>query len=144
MEVKNDIDNKLLGRKELKVFFKEGAARDRQNIKQEVAKKLKAKENLVVVNNMEAHFGSRDLMAEVFVYEKEDTLKKLTLSHIAKRNEAPAKEETEEAAPAAEAAAPTVEETPAEAPAEEKKDAAAEAASEESEENAEETKKEEE
>ncbi len=87
MEIKKDFDNKLLKRKELEIFFEGGVALKRNEIKDQVVKKLKANANLVVVSFIKSYYGKRDLLAQVFIYENENVMKKLTLGHMQKRNE---------------------------------------------------------
>ena len=112
MEVVKNIENKLLNRKEIiaKIDDNETSLK-RYDVKVQLAKKLKVKEDLIIVQNISQHFGSRAVKVTAYVYDNADALKKLTPEHIAKRNvapEKPAEETVEEAAPA-----PAAEETPA-------------------------------
>ena len=87
MEVVKESDNKLLGRKEVLVQFEtEGSTHAREKVKEEIAKKFKVKENLVVVNSIKSHYGSLNVLVSANVYDKKETLERLTSKHIADRN----------------------------------------------------------
>ncbi len=107
MKVVNEFENKLLGRKEVTVSMQsDGVTASRSKVKAELVKKLKAKEDLLVVNKIKPHFGSQETMVSAYVYEKKEVMDKLTPEHIAKRNYVEAPEEpVEETAPVSEAPA---------------------------------------
>ena len=87
MEVVKQSDNKLLGRREVLVQFEtEGSTHTRAKVKEEIAKKFKTKENLVVVNSIKSHYGSLNVLVSANVYDKKETLERLTSKHIVNRN----------------------------------------------------------
>ncbi len=87
MEVVKESDNKLLGRKEVLVQIEtEGPTHARAKVKEEIAKKFKTKENLVVVNSIKSHYGSLNVLVSANVYDKKETLERLTSKHIVNRN----------------------------------------------------------
>ena len=95
-KIVKEFDNKLLGRNEVVAeVANPGATLSRQEAKKELAKKLKAKEELIIIENITSHFGEKSSTVTAFVYNDEATLKKITLKHILKRNEAPAPQEAE-------------------------------------------------
>ncbi len=94
-EVKK-FENKLLDRVEYVFETDASSTPSRNDVKAEVVKKLKADENLVSVESVKSHYGSRKIHVNVSVYENEDTMKSLVAKHIAKRNEVPAVAEGEE------------------------------------------------
>lgn len=119
VEVVKNFENKLLNRHDVVARIdSNGATPSRQEIKSQLAKKLKVDEKLVVIDKVDTSFGTRAADVSAKVYKDEETLKKLTLEHIAKRNIGPVVEEAVEETPAPAPTAP-VEEASEEAPAEE-------------------------
>lgn len=99
MEVLKDFENKLLDRREVLVKIAgEGTTPSRTVVKAELAKKFKAKENLIIINMISSTFGARDVEVDASIYKTEVVLKRLTPEHIQKRNAiaAPAVEEASE------------------------------------------------
>jgi VCBS repeat-containing protein len=97
MKIVKEFENKLLKRKEVELTTEvEGTTLSRSDAKKQAVKALKADEKLVVVHSIKSHFGTRTVTVKVYVYEDEAILKKLTSSHILKRNEEPAQEEAAE------------------------------------------------
>ena len=91
--IKKETENKLLKRKEIVVeISNDGATISKQEIKSQLAKKLKADEKLIIINRIDSHFGSTLSSITAYLYEDEETIKKVSLKHILKRNEAPAQE----------------------------------------------------
>lgn len=98
MKVVNEFENKLLGRREVTVSMQsDGVTASRSKVKAELVKKLKAKEDLLVVNSIKPHFGSKEAMISAYLYDKKEQLEKLTPEHIVKRNHVEAPEEPVEA-----------------------------------------------
>jgi len=96
MEVKTDFENKLLGRREVEVVIAcEGATKPRAEVKSELAKKFKAKEDLVIIETIKPHFGNSDVIVRANLYNDKETLGKLTAKFLQKRNN-PAVAEGEE------------------------------------------------
>ena len=132
MEVVNNFENKLLERREVKVVIEsDGPTVSRDKVKAELAKKFKAKEDMIIIDSINSNFGSLDVEVNANIYSKKDVLERLTPKHILNRNtKAPVKEE-EAPAPAAPA-----EEKPAEEPAASEEVAPVEEATEEKSEEA--------
>ncbi|NCC70851.1 hypothetical protein EOM09_04670 [bacterium] len=87
MEVKKEIENKLLERREIELLFEESVNLTKAQILVQIAKKFKVKENLIVIDNVKTQFGSRNVFVEVFIYNSVDVLNKLTPSYMKKRME---------------------------------------------------------
>lgn len=94
-EVKK-FENKLLDRVEYVFETDASSTPSRQDVKAEVVKKLKADENLVSVESVKSHYGSRKIHVSAYVYGNEEVMNSLVAKHIAKRNEVPAVAEGEE------------------------------------------------
>ncbi len=87
MEVIKDFENKLLERKEVIVnIVGDGTTPTRKNIKAELAKKFKAKEDLIIINKINTSYGSRDVSVDASIYTKKEIMSRLTPEHILKRN----------------------------------------------------------
>lgn len=98
VNITKEFENKLLKRKEVVAEVEtQNSTISRQDAKEQLAKKLKADEELIIIENITSHFGSRNATVTAFVYDDVETLKKITLKHILKRNEAPQSEEAQEA-----------------------------------------------
>jgi ribosomal protein S24E len=94
MKIVKEFDNKLLKRKEVEFDVdSQGTTLSRPDIKEKAVKALKADEKLVVVSSIASRFGSTLTQVIVYVYEDEQTLKRLTPEHVAKRNEVAVAEE---------------------------------------------------
>lgn len=93
-EVKK-FENNLLDRVEYTFESNVSSTPSRQDVKAEVVKKLKADENLVSIESVKSHYGSRKVHVIAYVYTSEDAMKSLVAKHIAKRNEAPVAEAEE-------------------------------------------------
>lgn len=98
VNITKEFDNKLLKRKEVVAEIEtQSTTTSRKEAKEQLAKKLKADEKLMIIENITSHFGSKLTTVTAFVYDDEETLKKVTLKHILKRNEEPQAEEVQEA-----------------------------------------------
>lgn len=115
IEIKNKNENKLLHRTELDgTITYEGATPTRQQVRAEVAKQLKVKEDVVVSKFIESSFGGNTASFEAFVYDTPEHLQEIeTKKYIkqAEKKEEPKAEEKPAEAP---------KEAPAETPAAEK------------------------
>ncbi len=126
IEIQSQEKKPLLLREEIKAAatFK-GATPSRQDVKKEIASKLKKDEKLVVVKNIITKYGEEKAEIIAHVYENEKDLQEIEQESTIKRN-TPKKAEGEEAAaeaPAEEKAEEKpAEEAKEEAPAEEKKE----------------------
>jgi len=88
MEIKKNIENKLLDRKEILASHSNNgsATLTKKTVKTELAKKLKVDEKLIVLEKVEQHFGSDFVSIHAFVYPDEVKLKKATHNYLIKRN----------------------------------------------------------
>jgi len=119
LEIANETKNPLLGRKEVDFQVVEKVTPSRADLKAALAKSLKTKEDLIVIDLVDQKTGTNLTTGKAKIYENAEIMKKVDLEY---RNKRGVKEKKEEKTPAAEApAAPT--EAPAEAP---KEDAPAE------------------
>ena len=87
MKKVKEIENTLLKRKE---YCFEMQAVDktplREEVRAQIIKLTKAKENLLVLDKIESLFGGKEVKVYAYIYEDEKTLKEVTPSHILKRN----------------------------------------------------------
>lgn len=98
VEITKEFENTLLKRKEIVADIQtQGATITRQEAKQQLAKKLGVAEELIIIEGITSHFGSRTATITAFVYEDSNALKKVTLKHIVKRNQQPQQAEEQEA-----------------------------------------------
>jgi small subunit ribosomal protein S24e len=87
MNIVNKKENKLLHRVEIEAHLEEKApAQSRQDIKKEIAKKLKVEENLVIVETIKPVYGKKSAVISAYVYEDEKAMKAVTPAHMLKRN----------------------------------------------------------
>lgn len=87
MEVKSDFENKLLGRREVKLTIENAAATiTRVEAKAQVVKKFDAEEDLVIIENIGSRYGNANVTVTASIYDNKETLEKVTAKHIAKRN----------------------------------------------------------
>lgn len=87
MKVKSDFENKLLGRREVKVTIDNSEATiTRIDAKAQVVKQFKAEENLVIVESINTHYGNGNVLVEASIYDNKETLEKVVAKHIQKRN----------------------------------------------------------
>ena len=94
LSVKEDFDNKILGRKEVKVSVEnEGATMSRLDVKSKIAKYFKYDENLVIVSKIVSDFGEGDFTVTAHLYDDLETLDKIEKSYIKTRNNPPVAEE---------------------------------------------------
>lgn len=125
LEVKKERDTPLLSRKRVTLMAEyDGTTPSRINVRKEVAKKLGAKENLVVIKHIYTRFGSSKSKIITHVYNNEGEMKKLENEGLLAKHDPNAKKK--EAKPAeGEAETPKAEEkkeAPAEKPAEKKEE----------------------
>ncbi|MHB1908838.1 MAG: eS24 family ribosomal protein [Nitrososphaerales archaeon] len=112
LEITSDVENKLLGRRELKGTFRAANGfLTRQGAGEAIASKLGvSKENIVVVS-LRGKFGVRDVKAEAYVFPKATDAKSqlpkyLMIRQLSKEDRKKAKEDKKKAAQAAPAAKP--------------------------------------
>jgi len=110
IEITSENKNPLLGRKEVEFQLVSKITPTRSGLKAELAKALKAKEELIVIDIVDQKTGSNLTTGKAKVYEKEDVMAKVDLAYRSKRG---VKEQKEAPAPA-----------PAEAPADKTKEEA--------------------
>jgi ribosomal protein S24E len=87
MRVEREFENKLLKRKELELFFENSVGLKKLNVAEDIAKKFKVNEELIVIEKMKNHFGSRNVLVYAYIYENKDSLNKLTSPYMKKRME---------------------------------------------------------
>lgn len=107
MEVKKEFDNKLLGRKEVLVSLQsEGPTINRNSVREQLSKKYKKDKTLVIINSINSEYGSLNVLVDANIYEKKETVAKLTAKHLQERNkiEEVVVEESTQQAPVEEAA----------------------------------------
>ncbi|NQZ84581.1 MAG: hypothetical protein HRU03_02585 [Nanoarchaeales archaeon] len=87
MNVISDFENKLLGRREVKVTIENSEATiTRVDAKSQVVKKFNAEEDLVIIENIGSRYGNANVTVTACIYDDKETLEKVTAKHIAKRN----------------------------------------------------------
>ncbi len=101
--------NPLLQRKEVRfeIAHPTAASPQRDAVRGELAKLLKAPKDRVVVERMHARFGTAVTLGEANVYESTEVAKSISREHILVRNGLKEKEKAATPAAAAEPAAPT-------------------------------------
>ncbi len=67
----------------------------RQELKNILVNELKSKPELVIVKNIDNHYGSKTSKVIVHVYEKEKDLQVIEEEYLVKKNQPPKKEEKE-------------------------------------------------
>jgi ribosomal protein S24E len=113
MKIIEKKENPLLSRTELlaEITF-EKATPSNEEIKKQIASELKTDENLVVVKNIDTHFGSMNATVIAFVYNSKEDIEKIEPKPKEKKG---AKKPAEKPAEAPKKETPK-EEKPAEAP----------------------------
>lgn len=112
--------NPLLQRKEVRfeVAHPTAATPQRDAVRGELSKLLKAPKDRIIVERMHARFGTAVTLGEANVYDSTEVAKSISREHILVRNGLKEKEAAKAAAPAEAAPAPAAPATPAaEAPA---------------------------
>lgn len=98
----------ILGRSEVVyVIEKKATSPSRIELQKEIAKKEKAKPELVVVKNIDVQYGTNEFKVTALIYSNADDYKRLVSKALAKKSVIPVeepKEEAKEEAPAEEAA----------------------------------------
>ena len=110
LEIVSDSENKLLGRRELKVRFRAGAGiLSRQAAVDAIASRIGSKKENVQVLSIKGMFGTRDLNAEVYIFSNPEAARKqlaeyISLRHLPKDERKKLKEERRKTATAPAAA----------------------------------------
>ncbi len=113
IEVTSDIENKLLGRREVECLFRgTSGAISRSDAAQAISKQMKASDKKVYTVLLKGAYGTRDVKGVFYIYNDDEVAKKDLQMYVLKRNGVV----TETAA---------AEASPAEKPAEKPKEAAA-------------------
>jgi len=76
MKVVEEFDNKLLGRKELKVAKTYDSNPGKEKVTQDIIKNFKTDEVNFVIKSIKNSFGSNEFVIEVFIYDSEELKKK--------------------------------------------------------------------
>jgi ribosomal protein S24E len=100
IQITKDEKKPLLKRRELegKLGYEDKTPK-RLDIRKEIAHKLNAKEELVVVKRVKPEYGTQSAHLEFYVYDDEQTMKDIEHEYMMVRNGAAKKEEKKEAAP---------------------------------------------
>jgi len=120
IEVVSENENKLLDRKEITVRISfSGATPSRSEIEGELAGKIGANPDLMVIRDTREKYGQKEVEADVHIYKNAEKLKEIEPEYMQKREGIGVEKKEEKPAEAA-PEAPKTEEKPAEAPKEEK------------------------
>ncbi|MDA3855970.1 MAG: hypothetical protein PF569_06915 [Candidatus Woesearchaeota archaeon] len=89
VEIVKNVENKLLGRLEVEALIPNtGATISRENIKKDIAKKLKVSADLVIINHAGSYYGDTQVRVRAKVYDSKESLEKNARPHMVKRNSA--------------------------------------------------------
>lgn len=101
IEVTSDIENKLLGRREVECVFRgTSGSLSRSNAAQAVSKQMKASDKKVYTVLLKGAYGTMDLKGVFYIYNDDEAAKKDLQTYVLKRNGV-VTEAAAEAAPAA-------------------------------------------
>lgn len=91
-------ENKLFNRKEIKFYVDyDGEATPKiLDIKSKLVALLNTKKELIVVDNVQPHYGEPKALGYAKVYETVDDLKYIETQHVLAKNEEPAEEPEDE------------------------------------------------
>lgn len=91
-------ENKLFNRKEIKFYVDyDGEATPKiLDIKSKLVALLNTKKDLIVVDNVQPHYGEPKALGYAKVYETVDDLKYIETNHVLAKNEEPAEEAEDE------------------------------------------------
>lgn len=91
-------ENKLFNRKEIKFYVDyDGEATPKiLDIKSKLVALLNTKKELIVVDNVQPHYGEPKALGYAKVYETVDDLKYIETQHVLAKNEEPAEEPDDE------------------------------------------------
>jgi len=90
IDVIEEKENPLLGRKELKVrVVHEGPAPNRAELKRRLEAQLNAKKGRLIVDTIRTGFGLRETLAFVKVYDSEERARSVEPAYILKKNKPP-------------------------------------------------------
>ncbi len=124
IEVTSDIENKLLGRREVECVFRgTSGAISRKDAAQAVSKQMKASDKKVYTVLLKGAYGTRDIKGVFYIYNDDKAAKKDLQTYVLKRNGVITEATAAEAAPAEKLAAKPAEKPKeaAEAPKKEQK-----------------------
>jgi len=87
IEVTSDIENKLLGRREVECVFRgTSGALSRSNAAQAVSKQVKASDKKVYTVLLKGAYGTMDLKGVFYIYNDDEAAKKDLQTYVLKRN----------------------------------------------------------
>ncbi|OHE51406.1 MAG: hypothetical protein A3K61_07245 [Thaumarchaeota archaeon RBG_16_49_8] len=87
IEVTSDIENKLLGRREVECVFRgTSGALSRSNAAQAVSKQMKASDKKVYTVLLKGAYGTMDLKGVFYIYNDDEAAKKDLQTYVLKRN----------------------------------------------------------
>ena len=104
IEFIDEKDNKVFNRKEIKFYVDyDGEATPKiLDIKSKLVALLNTKKELLVVDNVQPHYGEPKALGYAKVYDTVDDLKYIETDHVLAKNEEPAEEASEDEEEAAE------------------------------------------
>ena len=105
IDIFEEKENKLFNRKEIKFYVDyDGEATPKVlDIKSKLVALLNTKKDVIVVDNVQPHYGEPKALGYAKVYDTVDDLKFIEAKHIIAKNEEPEEEPAEEDAEAEEA-----------------------------------------
>jgi small subunit ribosomal protein S24e len=88
IEIIEKQEQKLFKRIEIKyrALHPKESTPNRDAVKDELAKLLKAKKGTIVIDHQESHFGKSETIGYAKIYENAETVKDIERKHILKRN----------------------------------------------------------
>lgn len=101
IEVTSDIENKLLGRREVECVFRgTSGAISRSDAAQAVSKQMKASDKKVYTVLLKGAYGTRDVKGMFYIYNDDEAAKKDLQTYVLKRNGVVTETAAAEVAPA--------------------------------------------
>ncbi|USN45117.1 MAG: 30S ribosomal protein S24e [Candidatus Woesearchaeota archaeon] len=97
VDVQKEYARPLLSRKEVevKIFF-DGATPKREEVREELAKLLKAAKELLIIKSIYNHFGEGSAEVTAFVYDNAEDMKVIEPKYVLKKHNLIAEEKKEE------------------------------------------------
>lgn len=99
LTIKTQSENPLLNRKEIvaKISF-EGNTPKRKDVQEELSKKAKVEEKLLIIKKIDTTFGETSALVTAYAYENEEVMKRNERKNLVEKHKGhePKTEETEE------------------------------------------------
>jgi len=94
IEISEQKDNQLIGRKELTILIDtKGATPKREDLKAQIAAKLMVKPDLIVIQELNSAYGGSRAICKAYVYKDEAAMKKYTYDYLTARGKPKPKKE---------------------------------------------------